>query len=86
MAKPKTFSRLPYDFGLSKTIELKFDCMGFSQAQRCAALGFSSPTTYRNRISHPDNLTLGQLKGLSRLFGVEVWELLDKNKFVTQNK
>lgn len=86
MAKPKAFPRKPYDFGLSKTIELKFDCMGYTQEQRCAALGFSSTASYRNRISHPENLTLGQLKGLSRLFGVEVWELLDKNKFVTANK
>lgn len=83
MPKLMRFPKNDYDFGLSKTIETRFDCMGYDKARRMAVVGVKA-VTYNKKIFDPDNFTLGELKHIAKTFGVEVHKLLDPETFITK--
>lgn len=82
MSRPMKFPKNSYNFGLAKTIECSFDCMGFDKEHRMAVVGCKN-NTYNKKIEDPDLLTLGQLKSIAKKLGMTVHELLNPENFIT---
>ncbi len=85
MPRPMKFSDDDYNWGLAKTIETQFDCMGYDKPRRMAVVGVKN-NTYNKKIFDPDNFTLGELKAIAKKFGMPVHELLNPEKFTMKRK
>ena len=83
MPRPMKFSKDKYKFGLGKSIEVQFDCLGFDKEKRMAVVGCKN-NAYNKKIYDPDCFTLGELKSIAKAFNTTVSDLLNSEKFIAK--